>query len=217
MYKVKKLSYRHKLVAAVIIVLWVTITVLISSGRTYADTLGSITEYSIPSGSRPYGIVEAPDGNLWFTEEIGKRITKSDKSGSMTSYSTGNSGSPAHITVGPDGLPWFSYSGATKISKVDSSGTISNYTLSSGGPGPNGLTTGPDGNIWVIASDQYNTNKIYRVNSEGDVIQTITPTGGYGQTIIPDHERNVVWFASRILIGSNAGRQIIGKVDMSAQ
>jgi len=39
---------------------------------------GVVTEFPLPAGSAPYGIVVGPDGNLWFAE------TGSNKIGRMT-------------------------------------------------------------------------------------------------------------------------------------
>jgi virginiamycin B lyase len=39
-------------------------------------TGGTITEYTLPSGSEPLGITAGPDGNLWFTDDGTSRIGK---------------------------------------------------------------------------------------------------------------------------------------------
>src|SRR5437868_6008033 len=66
------------------------------------------TEYTIPTvGSGPWGITAGPDGNMWFTELIGK-IGVVTTGGAFTQYTIPTSGSaPRGITVGPDGNLWF--------------------------------------------------------------------------------------------------------------
>src|SRR5262245_16265215 len=68
--------------------------------------------------SKPQGIIAGPDGNVWFTEEDGDRVTRISPTGTFvasTSLSTG--GPPANLAVGMDGNVWVTDPGAHKLAR----------------------------------------------------------------------------------------------------
>jgi streptogramin lyase len=62
-------------------------------GAAATPAVGSITEFSLPFGSAPFGITAGPDGNLWFTES--GKIGRITPSGTITEFSL-----PAFTTHG---------------------------------------------------------------------------------------------------------------------
>jgi streptogramin lyase len=96
--------------------------------------------------------VAGPDGNLWFTEQIGGNgaIGRISPTGQVTQFQTGISpgSQPVEITVGPDANLWFTEeSGA--IGRITPDGTVTEFRagLTSDGD-PHGITAGPDANLW---------------------------------------------------------------------
>jgi streptogramin lyase len=92
-----------------------------------AVPIGTITEFSagLKSNSGPASLVEAYDGNLWFTDDgntpaIG-RITPSGE----IQESRGPMTSPQLLVVGPDGYLWFSDNDA--IGRISLDGTIAEF------------------------------------------------------------------------------------------
>jgi streptogramin lyase len=96
-------------------------------------TGGVFTIFAIPSanqggpnctvncglGVQPAQITPGPDGNLWFTEQLGIGIGKITTSGVITEFQVPTPGSvPFGITSGPDGNMWFTESSANKIGRV---------------------------------------------------------------------------------------------------
>ena len=73
------------------------------------DPVGQATEFTVglTPNSGPNRIAAGPDGNLWFTQNIGRigRITPTGVISEFTIPSP-NSG-PVGITAGPDGNVWF--------------------------------------------------------------------------------------------------------------
>jgi virginiamycin B lyase len=68
----------------------------------------SIQEFAVPTpNSGPIGITVGPDGNLWFTEFNGSKISRMMEDGQITEFSipTPNSG-PDGIATGPDDNLW---------------------------------------------------------------------------------------------------------------
>jgi streptogramin lyase len=73
----------------------------------------------IPTEPTPFGITLGPDGNLWFTEEIGKIGKISPRTGIITEYPLPfGAGSCEGITAGPDGNLWFTEPFVNKIGKI---------------------------------------------------------------------------------------------------
>src|SRR5262249_24995658 len=70
--------------------------------------LATFNEFLLPTGvGRPIGITAGPDGNLWFTESVGK-IGRITPAGTITEFPIPTAGSaPYRITAGPDGNLWF--------------------------------------------------------------------------------------------------------------
>lgn len=119
-------------------------------------------EYPIPtSDSGTWGIARGPDGNLWFTEGIGK-IGKITPDGAITEYPvpTPNSG-PVGITTGPDGNLWFTEFATGQIGRITPSGAITEYPIPTFGSEPDGITAGPAGTLWFT---EYQANQIGRLS-----------------------------------------------------
>jgi hypothetical protein len=80
-----------------------------------------VTEFSagITARSDPFGIVGAPDGNVWFTERA-DRVARITPSGTITEFTDGitQSGDVAEITVGPDHNLWFAHPGAGRLGRI---------------------------------------------------------------------------------------------------
>ncbi len=118
-------------------------------------------------------ITVGPDGALWFTGVPGEvgRITTS---GMVTEFAVPDvpppAGSPAgtastvatltSITAGPDGALWFA-GVPGEVGRITTTGVVSELTLpaspSSDGvvPQPDEIISGPDGNLWCIATDGF--------------------------------------------------------------
>src|SRR5438105_1663949 len=99
----------------------------------------SVTEFPLPHGdSRPYTIVTGPDGNLWFTEELGNDIVRLDPSnpGDQTHFALPTDGElPWDIKPGPDGNLWFTELAGHNVGKITTAGAITEYPV----PGDSGI------------------------------------------------------------------------------
>lgn len=125
-------------------------------------TSGSVREYPIPSHkSVPLGIVEGPDGNIWFAESASNKIGRITTTGAITEYTvpTPKSG-PNSLAVGSDGALWFSENTANKIARVTTEGAFTEYPIPSKNSQPYGLSAGPDNTMWFT---EYATSKIGRI------------------------------------------------------
>ena len=132
----------------------------------------SISEFSsgISNGSGPSGIAAGPDGNLWFTEVVG-RIARINTSGTTTEFSSGISAgaSPSGITAGPDGNLWFTEANGNRIGRITPTAMVTEFSSGiSANSYPNGIAAGPDGNLWFT---EQNGSRIGRITPSGTVTE----------------------------------------------
>ncbi len=127
-------------------------------------TGGEVKEYALPAGSKPRGIVAGPNKEavLWFAEAGTHKIGRISTSGTeLKEYSLASYGAaegPSAITVGPDGQLWFPFCHTlcelVEVGKISTAGTVTVYSSdvfggSQGTEGSVGITSGPDGNVWL--------------------------------------------------------------------
>jgi streptogramin lyase len=107
-------------------------------------------------------ITAGPDGNLWFTEPGAIGIfspVSNTVIGQVSLPSTGGTQMPAEIAAGPGGSNsiWFTESvpgtGAAAVGVISTTTDqlVTEITAPSGS-NPQGITTGPDGNMWFTES-----------------------------------------------------------------
>jgi virginiamycin B lyase len=146
-----------------------------------------ITEYLIPtSAAGPVGITPGPDGNLWFTESGGNKVSKITTGGNITEYGLGSTVyDPQWITTGPDGNLWVdepSQAGGLYVAKSTTAGVVTQYSVDSGSPhNMGGICAGPDGNLWFTEVVNTNhtpptfTGRVGKISTSGTVtLYTVT-------------------------------------------
>jgi streptogramin lyase len=148
-------------------------------------TEGAISEFALPAGSAPAGIVTGPDGNLWFTETSGNKIGRITPLGTVTEFPVPTAGSrPLYITSGPDGNLWFTEETGNKIGRVITvSGAITEFPIPTPGSRPVDITAGPDGNIWFTenGSNQIGRLSVVRGQTlETRILPVVVSTPGVG-------------------------------------
>ncbi|HWB83889.1 MAG TPA: hypothetical protein VG675_07095 [Bryobacteraceae bacterium] len=112
-------------------------------------------------------IVAAADG-VWFVSTDG--VGKMTASGSVQDHPVAGMHGTAAMTMGSDGALWAADEYA--IWRITASGEAKRYVLPSGFAAPNGITAGPDGNIWVINGNA--------------MLLRLTPGGAFTEFQFPD-------------------------------
>ena len=170
-----------------------------------ADPLGQIAEYAIPTaGSTPTEIIAGPDGNLWFTEDVGNKIGRVTTAGAFTEFALSNANSqPLAIAAGPDGNLWFTETNGNRIGEITTGGTITEFSVPTAASQPDDITAGPDGNVWFSEAAG---NKIGQITKAGVITEFTVPTAsaltaGSGIGAGPDGN---LWFTEGS--GNNIGR-----------
>jgi streptogramin lyase len=174
---------------------------------------GAVTEFPGTTGFA-HAIASGPDGNLWFTEFIDScdgffcepanaMIGRIAPDGVISEFPlpTGTS-SLYGIASGPDGNLWFTENNflvgdivGGKIGRATPSGAITEFTVSAAtavSSYPQGITNGPDGNLWFTDSG---SNGIGQITPAGLITEYPIPAGTtvglYGITTGPDGN---IWF-----------------------
>jgi serine/threonine protein kinase/streptogramin lyase len=181
---------------------------------------GKITEFPLPTAnSRPDAITAGPDGNLWFTEDIGNQIGRITPNGKITEFPlpTANS-SLEGIAAGPDGNLWFTISLllnnvnsntnqliGSKIGRITPSGTVTEFSVPTALSDPQGITAGPDGNLWFTENF---ANQIGRIATSGTITEFPVSLNGSPTEITAGPDGNL-WFTDGT--GDNIERITSGK------
>jgi streptogramin lyase len=154
---------------------------------------GGYQEFGSPNGGETGGIVQGPDGNLWYTTTAPAQIVKMTTSGQSTPYAvSGNDRTPADITAGPDGNLWYTDTSANVIGRITTSGTITEYPIPTPASFPSAICPGPkgDGNVWFVEHDGQN---IGRITPSGTITEFAIPSGAQPNAIAAGPDGNL-WF-----------------------
>jgi len=154
----------------------VVLSLLVAAGTLFGPcargTAQSFVEF--PAGGQrgvgAAGLTTGPDGNLWFVG--GDQVGRITPAGDVTLFSIPTRNSATYdITVGADDNLWFVE--RRGVGRITPEGTITEFAIPDP-PGcgaccdncyaPQGITSGPDGNLWYVSS--------YR-----NTVGRITPTG----------------------------------------
>jgi hypothetical protein len=89
---------------------------------------------------------------LWFTETTGNRIGRITVTGQITEIGLPANTQPVEIIAAADGNLWFTSATApTQINRFTPAGAITNHVVTGT---VNGLTPGPEGNVWFTQDGQ---------------------------------------------------------------
>jgi streptogramin lyase len=172
-----------------------------SAATSKVKPVGQISEYGVPTGSKPYGIAAGPDGNLWFTDTGTGKIGKITTGGTITEYASENN-EPEGITAGPDGNLWFVEHTLRHVAHMTTAGALTEYVLTRTGTYNVGIAAGPDEKLWFTESE---TSYIGKITTNDEVAgEYALPSGSKPYGITVGSDRNL-WF-------TNFGTGKIGKI-----
>jgi streptogramin lyase len=144
-----------------------------------------VTLFDLEGPESAADIAAGPDGNLWFTEDTGGRITRMSPAGVVTGRFEVDSASMSSlrsITTGPDANLWFVQGfpsgSAERIGRIAPTGGVTTFSAGTGpGSSIGSLAAGPDGNLWFTTVSQerrgrdfVSIGRIGRMTPAGSVI-----------------------------------------------
>lgn len=142
------------------------------------------TIFPLPNGTPQAavaGLAYGSDHNLWATDITRNSIARITPSGAVTEYALPNldNANAEHVIItGPGGDLWFS--AENYIGRVSTSGSFTMYQLPPVGMASDGISRGPDGNVWVTDSVRQS-------------IDRITPSGTITEYQLPQIGNARVW------------------------
>lgn len=168
-------------------------------------TTGTIQLFSAPNAGE---LTVGPDNNLWVAEFNGGHIDVYSTAGtSLHSFASDTNPSNLQveaITSGPGSDLWYDTFSGDNLIKMTTAGVATQITLSPQIQGTmRDLVEGPDGNIWLCATDE---NDIVRITPTGAVTLYPVPTAGAQPDAICVGPDNNLWFTEQL--GDKIGRVI---------
>jgi streptogramin lyase len=158
---------------------------------------GPLATFDAGDVSAPVDVAAAPDGSLWFVGSGDATIGRITTAGTVTTFVDDRVPMATAITAGPDGAMWFAYAagGAGFLGRIAVDGTI--MTFPTGDGEPSSVTTGPDGNLWVIS--RY-SNGIVRMSPAGAVMSVVRVHTWFASSITTGPDGNL-WFTGEDGVG----------------
>ena len=164
------------------------------------------TEFPLPVGAGPHGMLFDKDGRFFVSLEFlgqlaeidpntGGVIRTIDLNISIPGAPTPINPSPHDIALDADGKTiWFTGKSTGTIGKLNPDGSINTYQLPTVGSVPIYLSEGPDGNMW---GTELVGNKIFRITPAGVVTEFAIPSFNSRPIVItPDPlDRPFMWFS----------------------
>ena len=156
-----------------------------------APAAHAVTIQEFPAAGGPLGIVTGPDGNLWFTEIDGDRISRMSTSGSVAGSTDEQVFSGVgEIIVGPDGNLWYVKTDRDAVGRIAPTGTLLPDIDLTNLSEPIDLALGSDGNVWVTLPGR---SRIARITSLGAITEFTLPGGRAAEGIAAGPDGNL-WF-----------------------
>jgi virginiamycin B lyase len=120
--------------------------------RAHAPNVVEIRDFAVPTkGAFPYGVADAPDGSMWFSEQKGDEIDRfNPATGSFDRYPVSPGSEPRGIAVARDRTVWFAATGKSYVGRLDpATGVVAAYPLSDErATDPVAVVIAPNGDVW---------------------------------------------------------------------
>jgi virginiamycin B lyase len=160
----------------------------------WIDAAGHMREYNLLSPDAiPQGIVFAPDGNVYVSEQGSNAIARLNPvTGEVTDFPVPTPDSNTQSgALGSDGAVWFVERNVSKVGRMTLDGHFTEYQLADGAS-PNRIVAGPDGALWFT---ERLANKIARITTGGQLTEYPVSGGPVGITVGKDGQIYTVLFS----------------------
>ncbi len=115
----------------------------------------AFTEWDLPPGARPHGLLVDGAGRVWYTGNGNGTIGQLDPAtGKVVEHRAPSGGDPHTLVLAPDGVIWFTVQRGQRIGRLDTrTGRITEYPTRGN---PYGLALDRQGHVWFcqLAGDR---------------------------------------------------------------
>lgn len=174
------------------------------------NAAGQMREYQLPSPDAvPQGIVFAPDGNVYITDQGVNGIWRlNPQTGQTTEFPAPTPDATVQSGVlGPDGAIWFIERAAAQVGRMTLDGHFTEYPLAEGA-GPNRIVVGPDGALWFT---ERTADRVGRITTSGQLTEYPVDGGPVGITVGKDGQLYTVLFSDASVARLNLQGQVTGE------
>lgn len=107
----------------------------------------SFTEWELPAGTRPHGLLVDRDGKVWYTGNGNGTIGRLDPAtGKVTEYKVPSGGDPHTLVMDEQGVIWFTMMRGNRIGRLDTrTGLVTEFKTAGT---PYGIALDKAGNVW---------------------------------------------------------------------
>ncbi len=173
---------------------------------------GAVTRVPLGEGSRPHGVITAPDGTAWVTDGGLNAIVRVDgTTRQVRRFPLPADRGDANLntaTLDGDGVLWFTGQSGVYGRLDPRSGRMHVYDAPEG-PGPYGITTTPGGDVYYASLAGSHIARVDRTSGRATVIDPPTPEQGARRIWADSRGRLWVseWNAGQLARYDPAGRQ----------
>lgn len=155
---------------------------------------GVVRHIPLGTGSAPHGVIVGPDGAAWVTDSGLNAIVRVDpETETVQVYPLPAERRSANLntaTFDGDGILWFTGQNGVYGRLDPETGEVLAFS-SPGGPGPYGITTTPDGEVYYASLAGSHIAHIDRASYEATMIEP--PTSGQGARRVWSDSRGRIW------------------------
>lgn len=174
------------------------------------------TEWDLPAGAKPHGLLVDRDGIVWYTGNGNGTIGRLDpKTGKITEHKAPSGDDPHTLVIDDKGMIWFSVQSGNRIGRLDrANGRITEYETSGR---PYGIALDNEGKVWFC---RIGINKLGRLDpATGKITDLDTGSGSAPRrlALAPD---GMLWVTAygngKLLKVDPRAQKIVKQYDMPA-
>jgi virginiamycin B lyase len=176
----------------------------------------SFTEWDLPPGAQPHGLLVDREGQVWYTGNGNGTIGQLDPtSGKVTEHKAPAGGDPHTLVTDGKGTIWFTVQGGQRIGRLDTkTGVITEYKTRGN---PYGIALDSAGNVWFC---QFGGDRLGRLDpATGVIIEMAMEAGSRPRRMAtaPDGSLWVTLYGNGKLVRVDpAARQVVKQYALPA-